>query len=392
MKRILALVIAVLCMAMPLTACGNNNTQTPGTTSGTSQEEVKPVDVRIAIHGNVGGAVLAGVAVEQGFFKEEGINPIVTIVESGPSEMAAMRADNRTLDIGYIGAGVAWNAMDPNGNQLKFVLLDCLSNSEFLIARKGMFTDTNNNGIYDYDEIYNSLKGKTVYIDTATTPGGWFKDLLNTIHTELGTAPADQLWIYSETADYVKGYEAPNNNPANKITVVQLANENMPAAMSTSDASRADIAVGYAPVPGIIVENNKDIEIVAATDTHMPTKYFPSTWVASQKWLEESPEVAQRVINALVKAVKWRGDAANEAASLAAGEKLAQKPEGSFERAAVVWPGADEYNTWFASSDSKGYGYMKVLYEAKKGGVPEGTTPKAFEDCIDFSFLLNALK
>ena len=95
-------------------------------------------DVRIAIHANVGGAPLAGIAIEQGFFAQEGINPIVTIVESGPSEMAAMRADNRTLDCGFIGAGVSWNAMDPNGNQLKFIFLDNLSNSEAMVARKGV--------------------------------------------------------------------------------------------------------------------------------------------------------------------------------------------------------------------------------------------------------------
>ncbi len=376
MKKTLAtLLAAILCLSIPMLACASTT----------------PIDVRIAIHGNVGGAPLAGIAVAQGFFAEEGINPIVTIVESGPSEMAAMRADGRTLDCGYIGSGVAWNAMDPNGNQLKFIFLDCLSNSEGMVARKGVFTDTNGNAFYDYDELYNGLKGKTVYIDTATTPGGWFKDLLNKIHTELNTPAEQQLWIATETADYVKDYTAPNANEDCKITVVQLANENMPAAMNTTDASRVDIAVGYAPVPGIICGNSQDVEFIAATDTHLSDKYFPSTWVASQKWLDENPEAAQKVVNALLKALYFRGDPANQAACLAAGENLAQKPAGSFDAAAAVWPTAEEDKTWFTNPDSQGYQYMQVLYNAKKSGVPDGAEAKALEDCLDFTYVLKAL-
>lgn len=176
MKKILAIVLAGLMMAFTLAACGDKtaskaasgSTAASGSGAASGGEAAKPlemVDVRIGIHGNVGGAPLAGVAIEQGFFEEEGINPIVTVVESGPVEMAAMRADNRTLDCGYIGAGVAWNAMDPNGNQLKFIFLDNLSNAEMMIARKGMFEDTNKNNFFDYDEIYAGLKGKTVYIE-----------------------------------------------------------------------------------------------------------------------------------------------------------------------------------------------------------------------------------
>ena len=138
MKKTLAILLAaILCLSIPMLALAGEPL----------------IDVRIAIHGNVGGAPLAGVAVEQGFFAEEGINPIVTIVESGPSEMAAMRADGRTLDCGFIGAGVAWNAMDPSGNELKFIFLDNLSNSEGMVARKGAFVDANSNGFFDYDEL-----------------------------------------------------------------------------------------------------------------------------------------------------------------------------------------------------------------------------------------------
>ena len=76
------------------------------------------------------------------------------------TEMAAMRADERTLDVGYIGAGVAWNPIDSTGNQLSFIFLDCLSNAENLIAKKGIFNDANGNGKYDNDEIFEGLHVK----------------------------------------------------------------------------------------------------------------------------------------------------------------------------------------------------------------------------------------
>ena len=42
--------------------------------------------------------------------------------------------------------------------------------------------------------------------------------------------------------------------------------------MSTSDASRRHRRA--MPVPGIIVASNSDMEFIAATDTHLPDKYF----------------------------------------------------------------------------------------------------------------------
>ncbi len=146
--------------------------------------------VRIGIHANEGGAPLAAVAQEQGFFEKHGIKVNFTVVESGPAEMTAMRADNRTLDVGYIGAGVAWNPIDGNGNGLSFVFLDCLSNAEMFIAKKGLFIDANANGRFDFEEIYTGLKGKKVYIEVGTTPGGWFKALLELINA--GRPAAEQ--------------------------------------------------------------------------------------------------------------------------------------------------------------------------------------------------------
>lgn len=378
MKKASALILSLIMVATLFTGC---NLFGP-----------KLVDVRIAIQGNVGGAPLAGIAQEQGYFEEEGIRAVISVIEDGPSGMTAMRADQRTLDCGFIDAGVAWNAIDPSGNGLKFIFLDNLSNSEAMIARKGQFTDSNGNGFYDYREIYEGLQGKTVYIDTSAATGGWFKDLLTKTHTILKTPDSSKLWISSGIDGYLTGYEAPNSSQEFKVTVVQLSNEDMQAAMNKTGADRVDIAVGYAPVPETIIASNRDIVKIASTDTHLSDKYFPSTWVASVKWMEEDPEAVQKVVNALFKALAFRAASdANHKEALAAGERIAKQPAGSFNASAAVWPTKEEYKEWFANAEGMGYTYMKSLYEAKKASIPEGTTAKAFTDCFADTYLLKAI-
>jgi len=229
------------------------------------------VKVNVAVHRNAGAASVA-VGMAKGYFAEYGIDPQVTIVESGPAEMAAMRADNPTLDIGYIGAGVAWNPIDKTGNSLTFVFFDFLGNSERLIAKKGIFTP-NRNGKFDHPALYNGLRGKTVYIEIGTTPGGWFKNLLEAINE--GYAVQDQLWIHCEDAAYLAGYTAPNNRLGNRVLVVNYANANIPAGMATAGSSTVDIAVAFEPVPSTIIKNINTVEQIAEGDMLPKDKVFP---------------------------------------------------------------------------------------------------------------------
>ncbi len=136
MKKVLSMLLAfvvVIALAVTMVAC------TPASDLTT---------VRIAIHRNEGASNVA-LGLEKGIFEKWGINLEVTQVENGVAEMTALRADKRTLDIGYIGAGVAWNAIDGNGNGAQFVFFENLGNSEHLMARKGLFTDTNSNGTFE---------------------------------------------------------------------------------------------------------------------------------------------------------------------------------------------------------------------------------------------------
>jgi NitT/TauT family transport system substrate-binding protein len=371
MKRFFTVVLLVLCASVAMAA-------------GQAQALV---NVRVGIHANEGGAPLAAVAQDQGIFKKYGIKPVFTIVESGPVEMTAMRADNRTLDIGYIGAGVAWNPIDGAGNLLSFVFLDCLSNSEMLLAKKGIFTDANNNRTFDNAEIYAGLKGQTVYIEVGTTPGGWFKTLLELVNAD--KANADKLWISCETSSYLAGYTAPNANPANKVSVVNTLNANLPAGMATGGGM--SVVAGFSPATSTILKTNKDVETIATTVGNFPAeKSFPSSWVASDKWLAENPAVARNFVKALLEAAVWRAE--NLDAAMRAGEQLCQRPANSFDPINLVAPRKEDYQAWFADKNALGYRYMKSLYDSKVPNVPKGNPVKPFEKAFNDAYLQEALK
>lgn len=346
----------------------------------------KLATVRVGIHANEGGTSLAAVAQQQGFFKKYGINPVFTIVESGPIEMTAIRADNRTLDVGYIGAGVAWNPIDGAGNQLSFIFLDCLSNSEMLLAKKGIFVDANKNNIYDNAELYAGLRGKTVYIEVGTTPGAWFLSLVSLINTD--KSDADKLWISCEVSSYLVGYTAPNAKPENKVTVVNTLNSNLSAGMATDSMS---IVAGFSPATSTMLKTNKKVETIATTAKNFPPeKSFPNTWVASDKWLNDNPAIAQNFINALYEASAWRAD--NIESAMRYAEQLCQRPTNSFDPISLVPPSNADLKAWFATKDSTGYRYMKALYDAKVPNVPKGNPVKDFDKAFNDKYLLAAIK
>lgn len=400
MKTVAGLMCMILCLGLLFAGCSNNvpvqesPSEAPSAAQTASEAPSAeptptpdPVKVNVGIHGNGGGASLLAVGVEQGFFAEYGIDPVYTLVESGPVEMAAMRADTPTLDIGYIGPGVAWNPVDSTGNSLSFVFFDNLGNSERLLAKKGLFTDSNGNGTYDSDELYAGLKGKTVYFEVGTTPGGWFKNLLLAVND--GHTAEEQLWIDCEDAAYLEGYEAPNKDDANRVQVVNYQNANIPAGMAASGSDKVEIAVGYEPVPNTVVSSGSDVEIVADINSLSSDKIFPSTYVANTKWLIDNPEVAQNFMNVLYKAAIWRAENPDEAMRMS--EKICQKPTDTFSAGSYIFPTKEEFKEWFAAADSKGYTLLNALYNERVPNIPEGTTPKSFEDSIDFSFMLNAI-
>ncbi|MFI3168098.1 MAG: hypothetical protein R3Y32_08300 [Bacillota bacterium] len=389
MKKFAKLFAIVLTLAMVITCfagCGSSNTTTVIDEDG-NEVEIELTTVRIGIHSNIGGAGLVAVADEMGFFLEEGINAEITVVESGPVEMAAMRAGTRTLEVGYIGSGVAWNALDGDGNSVSFVYFSGLGDAETMLSREGIFTDSNSDGEYDFDEIYEGLKGQTVYLDTSTTPGSWFKTLLGYVNE--GKDASEQLWISCETTDYLSGYEAPNSNSANAVEVVYISNANCATAMSTVSSSRADIVVCFSPIPDTILAANDDVEVIAKTSTHFAASDSSiETFVASDEWIAEDPETVQAFVNALTKAAAVRNDDTDFVETAA--ENITNAAAGSYNASDSWWPTIAEYKEMFSSTSGTGYEYMEALYDIAYPNVTSGII-EDFEDTMDFSFMLEAL-
>ena len=343
--------------------------------------------VNVGIHGNAGGATLVAVAMERGYFAQYGIDPRVTVVESGPVQMAAMRADSPTLDIGYIGPGVAWNPIDSTGNSLSFVFFDNIGNSERLLAREGIFVDSNNNGRFDHAELHAGLRGRTVFMELGTTSGVWFMSLIEAINE--GFAPQDQLWVHSEDAAFLAGYTAPNDRPENRVTAVNFLNSNIPAGMATTGSSAVDIAVAFEPVPSTVLRNVMDVEEVADISSLPEDMVFPATFVAVTRWLETNPELARNFIFALYRAALWRAE--NQEESLRMGERLSARPEGTFIAGTHFFPGKVEFQEWFANPNARGYDYLRSLYNARLPNVPAGSTPKPFDQAFDLTHMLRAI-
>ena len=375
MRNVIALVLAVLLCAGSVWAAGQS--------SGSSKPLTK---VNFAIHANGGGASVAVAAINKGYFAEYGIEPNVMIVETGIAEMAAMRADNPTLDIGYIGPGVAWNPIDSSGNQLSFVFFDNLSNSERLIARKGAFTP-NASGKFGYPELYAGLRGKTIYLEIGTTNGAWFKNLVTTINA--GYAANDRLWIHCEDAAYLAGYTAPNTRPENRILVVNYLTTNLAAGMATTGSGQIDIAVGHEPIPATILRTNSNIEFIGDISLLSKEMVFPGTWVARTRWLESNPELAKNFIYAIYKGAIYRGDNLDE--MMRASERYTAKPDGTFLASAYVLPTAADYREWFANPNALGYEYLRSLYNDRVPNIPQGVTPKPFDRAFDLRYMLQAI-
>lgn len=373
--------ICILLISTLVIACGDEKSDV------VPQSEYEMATVRLALHSNESASIVA-IAIENGYFEKYGIDLQLAKfdAENLEIEMASMRSDNRNLDIGYIDSSEAWQAINPSGNQISYVFFDSLINAPHLLAVEGMFEDDNSDGIFDVKEVYQGLKGQTVFMEVGSITGTWFWELIDTINA--GKKYKDQLWVECDALlDY---YEKFNDKPECKVVVVNSSNADIPDNMFLAGDNAVKIAVSFPLAPkatGLELEH-----IISITDNaKLPSlKVSSGAWVASNEWIEEEPEVVQRVINALYEGAIER--AADIQVAMEAAEILCERSPNSFDTRVLTCPTKLEYQDWFAAQDSLGYEYMKLLYDASKGFIPEGETPKSFDETLSMSFFLKAIK
>jgi hypothetical protein len=239
-KKLVTSILALGAFAT-LAACNNTTTSSSPAVESSGATTSTQADygaIRLGLQGNF-GASAGFVGIAEGYFKEQGLTATSSIT-TGPNIITGLQGG--TLDVGFLGNGVSWNYFLTTGAPIKLMTIDNLTNDDRLIASKtgkGKNLTVNSTNA----EVYEALKGASVAMQYAATPGTFFKSLLDVLND--GKAADAQLWFkvpgateqYPTTASYASGFE---------VTIAQVDNGAITASMVSSSAP--DFCVSFSPV------------------------------------------------------------------------------------------------------------------------------------------------
>lgn len=145
MKKVLALTLSVLMVAMMAAGCNSAPaassaapapTPAPGSAAPAPSSTVPaaaPTKVKVAYMPNYGSLWAVTTAIDKGYFKEENIEIELVEFADGPTIIAAM--ESGSIDVGYIGQGA--HKLCVTGRASIFALSH-ISNGDALIGAKGI--------------------------------------------------------------------------------------------------------------------------------------------------------------------------------------------------------------------------------------------------------------
>lgn len=271
------------------TGCSNNE-------KGSSESQAELPTVKIGLHLNLGAG--AGYsAYQQGFFRAEGVN---VVVETGTGPALATKLVEGSLNVSFMGGGVAWNYFTTK-QEIKIAALDNLTDDDRLIATtsgKGKnLTSTST-----LAEVGEALKGASVALDLTATPATFFQTLITGINATK-TADADKLWYNDGAQNLPQGLET--YTEGNKVTVANVTNANL---TTTMQAKTYDFCVAFAPVASRLEKDTTNFKTIVKTSTHFSDAYQPSTWGVNSKWLSENEETFKKFMKGLVRGMNYRRD------------------------------------------------------------------------------------
>lgn len=262
------------------------------TSCGPSEDANLPT-VRVGLHANLGAG--AGYsAINQGFFKEEGVN-VNPQIGKGPALAGALVSGD--LDVSFMGNGVAWNYFTSK-KEIKLVALDNLTDDDRLIATNtGKGKDLTINSTLE--EIGAALKGAKVGFDTTATPAAFWSSLVGEINKKVGDA--DKIWYTDDSGNKLP--ELASYPAANEVLVTKMDNTSVPQAMQQK---QIDFCITFAPGATLLEKDTANFKVVAKTSTHMADSYTPSTWAVNAKWLENNKDTFKKFMRGLVKGMNFR--------------------------------------------------------------------------------------
>lgn len=289
MKKKIALLIGAAMVMSSLTACGGGSvkpaeTDAPATTAagrsvtsapaaaGTTEtsagaEVFETVKVRMAYMPNMGSVSLAVTAKEMGYFEEIGLDVELVEFQGGPAEIAAMASGD--IDISQIGHGA--HALCAEGEAVIFQI-DCTGLADAVIGNK-------DKGVASIED----LKGKTV----AVTSGTSAEVILNLVLQTADLSPDD-------------------------IELVEMDANGMVSAMISGNV---DACATWSPGTGTIMQALGDKGVILANNAmYIDQVTFPSSFITTQKFAKEKPDVMVRFARALQNAGDYRAEHIEEVA------------------------------------------------------------------------------
>lgn len=347
-----------------------------GTVVGCKTTDEELPTVRVGLHLNLGAG--AGYsAYQQGFFKEAGVN---VVIETGGGPALATKLVEGSLDVSFMGGGVAWHYFRSE-QPIKIAALDNLTDDDRLIATttgKGKNLTTSSTLV----EVGEALKGAKVALDLTGTPATFFSTLITNINSSLDDNK--KLW-YSDGASNLpaglSSYEADN-----EVKIVNTTNANLATSMQSGDY---DFCVAYAPVSTTLESDSSKFKTVVKTSTHFSDSYQPSTWGVNASWLKDNEETFQKFMNGLVKGMNYRRDHADKCCDdieeVTAGAVKLDKTATNI----AVWLGDKEQLELYNNGKMKKYAENIRAAKQANDGVDSSIT---VEKATVFDYLIKACK
>lgn len=270
MKKVTALLLALL-MMLSLAACGgntttnntgNNTSNNSGNASGDEGgDTAEPITLRLAYMSNWGALWAVATADAKGYFADEGITVEMTPFEDGPTEIAAM--ESGSIDISYIGPGA--HKLCSTGNA-EVVLLQHLGDGDCIIGLKGIKT-------------LEELKGKTIGYSAGTSS----ETILNVALESVGLTMND----------------------------VNAMSMDSTALTTAALSGTVDAVAAWAPLSLTILSEAEDATDICS-NVDFASLVSPGSWVVNPKWAADNQDAMVRFVRAMYKAMDYAAAATTD--------------------------------------------------------------------------------
>lgn len=297
--------------------------------------------VKVAHHLGYSGAAVVAVGTKMGYFKEEGLDVELVPFTSGPSEIAALVSGD--LQFGYIGSGATTLAVK---GDVEIIYFQNLGDAEAIIVNK-------KSGI----KTMQDLKGKTL----ATTLGTSGENIVNLAVERAGMKPGD----------------------------IQVINMDMGGCVTAMVADKVDAVCAWGSYK-VTIENmlGENYMELAKTSDFSDTYASVSSWLATQKYIDENEATVQAFANALAKSMDYWKDNEKQVAVWVAEIVESDVPTIESQIGSVFFMNSEQLKT--AIDNGKIQKYYEVQQQSMlDSGKIDAIVPVS--DYVNWQYMKNAI-